>query len=160
MTVRARAASPEDYDALCGLWRVMDDLHARLLPRYFRRPPGRSRSRAEVERILASPDEALHVATDDDESVVGLCHTQIYDTPPVPAMTPCRRAHIDSLVVLPPWQRRGVGRLLVGQAEAWARAHRAAEVVLTVWAGNAGAERFYDALGFRPVNAVLGKPLA
>jgi ribosomal protein S18 acetylase RimI-like enzyme len=155
----ARAAQVEDYEALCGLWRVMDDLHARILPDYFRRPPGAPRSRAEVERILHSPDETLRVAEDPDDGVVGLCHTMLYDTPPVPAMTPCRRAHIDSLVVLPRWQRRGVGRLLVGDAGDWARARHAAEVVLTVWAGNVAAVKFYDALGFRAVNTVLGKRL-
>jgi ribosomal protein S18 acetylase RimI-like enzyme len=160
VTVRARAAQLADYEPMCALWRVMDDLHAQLLPTYFRRPPGPPRTRAEVERILRSPDEVLRVAEDGEAGIVGLCHALLYDTPPVPAMTPCRRVHVDSLVVLAPWQRRGVGRLLVDEAEAWARARNAAEVVLTVWAGNTGAAEFYGALGFEPVNAVLGKRLA
>jgi GNAT superfamily N-acetyltransferase len=159
VTLAARAAQPDDYDALCALWRVMDELHARIQPAYFRRPTGSARRRAEVERILASGDETLRVAVADGDDVVGLVHAIVYDTPPVPAMTPCRRVHVDSLVVAPAWQRHGVGRLLVDDVEAWARARAAAELVLTVWAGNEGAASFYGALGFAPVNTVLGKRL-
>jgi ribosomal protein S18 acetylase RimI-like enzyme len=136
----------------------MDELHHALLPGYFRRPPVPARPRAEVERILRSDDESLRVAVEDEE-LVGLCHAQIYDTPPLPAMTPCRRAHIDSLVVAATARRRGVGRALVEDAAAWGRARGATEIVLTVWAGNEAAERFYEALGFGSVNRVLGRGL-
>jgi ribosomal protein S18 acetylase RimI-like enzyme len=74
-------------------------------------------------------------------------------------MTPSRRAHIDSIVVAAAARRRGVGRLLVADVESWARGRGANEVILTVWAGNREAEGFYDALGFGPVNRVLGKRL-
>jgi ribosomal protein S18 acetylase RimI-like enzyme len=136
----------------------MDDLHARLLPGYFRRPPGPPRSRAEVERIVNAVDEILRVAVSEDD-IVGLCHLQLYDTPPLPAMTPCRRAHLDSLVVEPGARRRGIGRRLVEDAASWGQARGASEIVLTVWAGNAEADRFYEALGFGTVNRVLGKRL-
>ena len=145
---------------MCALWRVMDTLHARMLPRFFRRPPEGAppRSRAEVERLLRAPDELLRVAVLADE-IVGLCHAQVYDTPPQPALTPCRRTHLDSLIVAEHAQRRGVGRRLVEDAAAWGRTRGASELVLTVWAGNEGAERFYAALGFTPVNAVLGRAI-
>jgi ribosomal protein S18 acetylase RimI-like enzyme len=136
----------------------MDTLHARLLPGYFRRPPEElpARSRAEVERLLRSPDDRLRVAELAGE-VVGLCHAQVYDTPPQPALTPRRRTHLDSLVVAAHARRRGVGRRLVDDAAAWGRARGASELVLTVWAGNEAAERFYAALGFRSVNTVLAR---
>jgi ribosomal protein S18 acetylase RimI-like enzyme len=136
----------------------MDTLHARLLPGYFRRPAAEAapRSRAEVERILRAPDERLRVAARVGE-VIGLCHAQVYDTPPQPALTPCRRTHIDSLIVAPHAQRAGVGRRLVDDAAAWGRGRGASELVLTVWAGNEAAERFYAALGFRSVNTVLAR---
>jgi ribosomal protein S18 acetylase RimI-like enzyme len=46
------------------------------------------------------------------------------------------------------------------EAAAWARTHAAEEIVLTVWAGNEGAERFYDHLGFTRLSSVLSKPLS
>jgi ribosomal protein S18 acetylase RimI-like enzyme len=134
----------------------MDRLHARILPGYFRVPPPPGRTREQVERILRSSDEALRVAVV-GEAVAGLCHAQVYDTPPLPALTPCRRAHIDSLVVDPVLRRRGIGRRLVEDVTAWGRGRGASEVVLTVWEGNDEAEAFYAALGFGRVNSVLGR---
>lgn len=46
------------------------------------------------------------------------------------------------------WRRRGVGRKLIAAMTDWMRA----EEIETAWvlAGHAGAERFYEACGFRP----------
>jgi ribosomal protein S18 acetylase RimI-like enzyme len=136
----------------------MDELHARLLPSYFRRAPGPSKSVTEVERILASADELLTVA-EEAGALVGLVHVLLYDAPPVPAMTPCRRAHVDSLVVRSDRRRARVASRLMQAAEEWAGRRGASEIVLTVWAGNRAAEAFYGGRGFRAVNQVLGKPL-
>jgi diamine N-acetyltransferase len=153
-----RVARVGDYTALAALWRDTDELHARLLPTYFRRAPGPPKSLAEVETILAAPDETVLVA-EDDAGLCGLVHALLYDTPPIPAMTPSRRAHVDSLVVRSDARRRGVGSRLMDEITVWARAKGASEVVLTVWAGNVAAERFYAELGFAQVNQVLGKSL-
>jgi ribosomal protein S18 acetylase RimI-like enzyme len=155
--LRVRDATRADHDALCALWRVMDELHASLHPGWFRRR-GWPRPPSELERILRASDERLRVA-DEDGAVVGLCHLQLYDTPPIPWMTPSRRAHLDSLVVDTGARRRGVGRRLLDDAAAWARGRGAGELVLTVWNGNEDAARFYASLGFGPVNSVLGRPL-
>jgi diamine N-acetyltransferase len=153
-----RPARIGDYPALCFLWRAMDELHAQFLPSYFRRAAGPPKSLAEVDRILAAPDELLRIAEHDGETV-GLVHALLYDTPPIPAMTPARRAHVDSLVVRPEARRRGIGRQLMAEVQAWAEAKGATEIVLTVWAGNQAAEAFYLGLGFAAVNQVLGKRL-
>lgn len=156
--MKPRNAELGDYAALGALWRAMDELHARVLPSYFRRAAGPPKSRAEVERILCAPDERLRVI-EDGGVVVGLCHVVIYDTPPVPTMQPRRRAHIDSLAVADAVTRRGMGRTLVEDAESWARDRGASELLLTVWSGNEAAEQFYDALGFRPVSRALARPI-
>lgn len=153
-----RPARIGDYPALCVLWRAMDELHAQFLPSYFRRAPGPPKSLAEVDRILGAPDELLRIAERDGE-LVGLVHALLYDTPPIPAMTPARRAHVDSLVVRPEMRRRGIGRQLMAEVQSWAEAKGANEIVLTVWSGNLEAEAFYLGLGFGAVNRVLGKRL-
>ena len=153
-----RPARLDDYEALATLFEQADDLHAQLVPAYFRRPKQR-RAREEIARILRSPDEAIVVSLEDDQ-VVGLVHVQLYDTRPAPTLVPRRRAHVDSVVVRPESQRRGHGRRLVEEASSWARRQGAAELLLTVWAGNETAERFYEGLGFGRVNSVLGKSLS
>lgn len=154
-----RKARRSDSDALARLLCEADELHARLMPGYFRRPTRPTRARDQLERILDAIDQGLYVAEDPEAGVCGLVHVQLYDTPAIASMVPKRRAHIDNLVVTEGMRRRGLGRRLVEAAIAWAREQGAAEILLTVWAGNEAAERFYDALGFARVSTVLGKTL-
>jgi ribosomal protein S18 acetylase RimI-like enzyme len=157
-SVDVRGLALEDYDALCRLVREIDELHARLLPGYFRRSTKPPRTRAEVERVLGAHTEKVLVA-EVEGLVVGLVHVQLFDTPPVPVQVPCRRAHVDNLVVTASERRRGIGKKLLGAAADWARKNGAEEVLLTVWAGNQDAERFYASLGFRSISTVLSRPL-
>jgi len=147
----------DDYDALMALVAEADELHARLMPGYFRRPARPARSRAELSRILSALDEIIYVV--DDPEVVGMIHAQLYDTPPGPALVQRRRAHIDNIVVAMRRRREGHGRALLDAAATWARAKGAEELLLTVWSGNVDAERFYERLGFGRVSSVLGKSL-
>lgn len=156
MTVRP--AQADDLDALGELLRIVDDLHAELLPTYFRKVRGRGNRRDTLERVLKSHDEVMLVV-DEGAGAVGLIHVQIYDTPPVPIMVPRRRAHIDNIVVAEGARRRGYGAALVDAATRWARERGASEILLTVWTGNEAAERFYARLDFQRVNQVLGRPI-
>jgi ribosomal protein S18 acetylase RimI-like enzyme len=158
MTVRARRAVVDDYDALVALVTEADDLHARLMPRYFRRGQRPFRTRVEVQRVLAALDEAMFVVEAAGQ-VVGMVHLQLYDTPPGQTLVPRRRAHIDNLVVTAAQRRGGCGSALVDAAAGWAREQGAEELLLTVWAGNDVAEQFYERLGFGRVSSVLGRQL-
>jgi ribosomal protein S18 acetylase RimI-like enzyme len=151
-----RAARVTDEAQLVALWSEAEALHARLAPRYFRRavPP------LDEVRVATAGDEsgALLVA-DRGGRVVGFVHIKLYDTPPVPSLAPRRRALVEGIAVAEGVRRRGVGRRLMVEAAAWSRARGAEELLLTVWAENRRAERFYRALGYRPVSRVLGRTL-
>jgi ribosomal protein S18 acetylase RimI-like enzyme len=155
-----RKAESGDYDGVIALLREADELHARILPSFFRTAPGRrpARTREELARLCAARDEDVRVFLLDG-APVGLVHTQIYDTPAVASMVPKRRAHIDTLIVTATQRRRGIGRAMLAAAQEWARGQGAREILLTVWAGNEEAERFYEALGFMRVSSVLGRDL-
>jgi ribosomal protein S18 acetylase RimI-like enzyme len=155
-----RRATADDYDALMALLHDADELHAQLLPGYFRRPTRPARSRAELSRILNALDEIVYVVDGEaGAGLAGLVHAQIYDTPPQPALVQRRRCHIDNLVVAPRARRQGIGRALVDASGAWARSKGAEELLLTVWNGNEAAERFYESLGFGRVSSVLARGL-
>jgi diamine N-acetyltransferase len=159
---RVRAADEADLDTLSRLWHEADDLHARLSPSFFRRPDlQRGRQRA-VEALRDAEDsghEIILVALDANDTVRGACHLQIYDTPVGHTMVPQRRGHIETLIVARGHRRLGCGRALMQAATAWAREHGAGQLLLTVWAGNDDAERFYAALGYRTISQVLGTEL-
>lgn len=156
-----RAARDEDLPAMQPLFRALDELHAHLAPGFFQLAPGLPRLPRTLLQALRSADDALFVAQDDtdDGALVGIATARIYATPPAPSMTPLRRAHLEDLYVVPAARRRGCGRSLLERVAAWARERDAAQLLLTVWSGNAEAAAFYARLGFVTVNSVLSQDL-
>jgi ribosomal protein S18 acetylase RimI-like enzyme len=157
-----RAAGEGDLDALSRLWHEADELHAGLSPGFFRRPEvGRGRQRAldALRDSQESAHETILVAVDGKDAVGGACHLQIYDTPIGHTLVSQRRGHIETLIVARAHRRRGLGRALMTAATEWARKQGAHQLLLTVWAGNTDAERFYAALGYRTISQVLGTDL-
>lgn len=159
LAVRVRPARLEDRAALAELWMQGDELHAQIAPDFFRQSDGRSgRSREFFTRALHDKSHALLLA-EASSKAVGLLYAQIYDTPASPVLVALRRCHVADLVVDVAWRRRGVGRRLMDAVAKWARAQGAAQLVLTVWHGNRGAQRFYRALGFGDVSHVMKRDL-
>lgn len=144
-----RPYQPADLGALHVLRHEADALHARLLPGFFRVP--RDSREPKLERDGASE---ILVAADRD-GVHGYVLVRIVDTPAHPAMTPARRAHVETLVVAQGQRRQGHGTRLMREARRWAAGRGATELLLTVWSENDAAAGFYRALGYRPVAQVL-----
>ena len=162
MSLRVRPARLDDLAALVMLWRELERLHGSIQPRFFRggergldwRPPELS----DAALAGAAPGELVLVAEAAGE-LVGALAAAIRDTPRSPSMTPCRRLHLETLVVAQRARRRGVGRALMAAVEAQARRLGARQVVLTVWEGNPAASDFYRALGYATVSQVLARDL-
>jgi ribosomal protein S18 acetylase RimI-like enzyme len=68
-------------------------------------------------------------------------------------------ALITDLVVLPSYQRSGVGRALLTRAEDFARHSGATELRIGVLAQNSAAKQLYRAAAFVPHSEILSKPL-
>jgi len=94
---------------------------------------------------LLSDREAVHVAVDGDDQIVGL---QILDRW---SSTLVSMAHVGQLgtFVLPAWRGRGVGRLLWTATLAFAREAGYRKLVIQVRASNVAAQTYYGRLGFR-----------
>jgi [ribosomal protein S18]-alanine N-acetyltransferase len=65
-------------------------------------------------------------------------------------------AHLDLLAVAPPYRRMGIGRQLVEWLEKCAIVAGIFNIALEVRAGNEGAQRFYESLGYRTLTDVPG----
>jgi ribosomal protein S18 acetylase RimI-like enzyme len=70
-----------------------------------------------------------------------------------------RQAYIFLLYVAPSHRRRGIGRALMEQAEAWARARGDRKIGLQVFATNAAATELYESLGYSVQSLTLEKRL-
>ncbi len=152
--VAVRPARPEDWLAVQSLLRELDELHAELVPAYFR--PA-TRTEPEWRRLLGDPAALVLVALDEGEGTapVGFLSLRVYDTPADPTMVQRRRGHLETLIVNARQRRRGIGRSLLATAADWARARGATEMVLTTWIGNREADAFYERLGYRVLSRVL-----
>jgi GNAT superfamily N-acetyltransferase len=151
-----------DHARIAPLVGEAEALHARLSPAFFA-VPNLAGLGARVEELmraaLPARDQVLLVAEDGRRDLCGFLHACLYDTPARAELVAARRCHIDSLVVAPSRRRKGCGRALVDAVRAWAKERGATQLMLTVWAGNTDAERFYSALGLEPVSQVLGAAL-
>ena len=92
-----------------------------------------------------SDREAFHVAVDESGGIVGFQSLDLW-SPLLASMS-----HVGQLgtFVLPSWRGRGVGRLLWGASEVFARSAGYRKLVIQVRASNAGAQAYYAGLGFR-----------
>jgi GNAT superfamily N-acetyltransferase len=150
--IKVRVARRSDRAAIAALWESADKMHARLHPEYFR-GDGRLDPRLADGIDRDSEGRELFVA-ELSGGVVGFVLVELLE-PIRGHVSRGRRGHIDTLVVAERARRKGCGRRLVDEAIAWARQHRAMEMLLTVWAGNDAAEHFYRSLGLSPVSSVL-----
>jgi GNAT superfamily N-acetyltransferase len=71
--------------------------------------------------------------------------------------TGAREAYVGELVVAGDAEGRGIGRALMDAVEEWARSRGLARVSLETGAANAGARRFYAALGYAEDDVRLSK---
>jgi len=140
MTIQIRPARPEDAPALVELGAAIGrEPEAWLLNTDGWR--GVSEERRYLRALRRHPDAAVFVA-DDDGTVVG-------------RLSVARDPHSASrhvadlgLMVAADHRRRGIGRALLEQAEAWARASDVLKLELHVFPWNAPAIRLYEEFGF------------
>lgn len=71
-----------------------------------------------------------------------------------PTQPPERLGRVAHLWVSDAMRRRGVASALVGQVREWFAGRRVDAQLIEIYAGNAGAERFWAALGFAPFYSV------
>jgi len=75
----------------------------------------------------------------------------------MPMFVPRRWLQVDNVAVLRAYRGMGIGRALMDEAHAWARAQGLADVELTVWEFNQDAIAFYEALGYTTIVRRLWK---
>lgn len=153
VAVRIRAAAPQDVDILSRLQRQADEVHARLMPDFFQLPP------TEGDKAPPLGPGFTVLVADAPAGVVGYVAVKVVETPVNPAMTPRRRAYVDTIVVDAAHRGRGIGTALMRAAADWARERQVAEMVLTVWSHNGAAEALYRRLDYEPIARVLRRAL-
>lgn len=138
MDLYFKKPGPEDLDALDRVMLVISE-----------KPADRSKVGPLVEKINADPQKYLLTAVDRETgticgSLLGVVFEDICgDCRPI--------LLIENVAVLPEYQRRGVGKAMFREIEAWGEKMDCHYAMLVSGMQRTGAHKFYAALGYDEV---------
>lgn len=153
MSATIRAATSDDHAAILAL---VPRLAATGTPTLRNQDQVRAADIASVAEALASQDDrcAFFVA-EIDGAIAGFIHVRrVLDY-----YTQREITHVSDIVVAPLAEGRGVGRALMGAAEAWAKQQGHALIQLYVLPENTPARTLYERSGYTPEWMKYIKPL-
>lgn len=147
MDVIIRKATNKDYEGVCQLFKLLDLHHFKLDSANFQTYDGVSRPIDSFESYLTDGKKVFYVAQYKNK-LVGLVSCRETSSPPYP-MFKCRQfVEVSNLFVLPTYQKRGFGNLLMNSAKDWAKSKNINTLSVTVYSSNKGAVDFYSKLDF------------
>lgn len=156
--IALRTAVPQDREAIVDLIQALNAFEADITG-------DRRRDRAAAEAywgdLLArvARQQGRIVVAEARERIVGAMGFVIEEDEIYVTAERRRRGYVTDLVVDAAWRGRGVGRMLLAEAERLTRAAGLKRLMLGVIAGNSGAERAYAAFGFAPYATLMTKDL-
>ncbi len=164
MAISIRPAHAGDVEAVCDIYYEFHQFHVGGVPTHLRSLGARehwdrSHLVAALGGILQAADAEIFVA-EVSGALAGLIEVYVRHDPDETTLVRHRYAELQSLMVLPPFRRIGIGTRLVEVAQQWARDQGATEMRLSLWEFNAAAREFYAALGFRTLKRRMIEELA
>lgn len=148
--VTIRAATMDDFSAICQLLHELDDLHVRIRPDVFQPFDGPTRPRERIARFIDEHDGEIFLA-EVGTDIVGVATIQIMDSPDAPMFRPRQTAVIDDLVVNQEFQGLGIGKRLLDSAVEWTQLRKILRININVWIDNETGMSFFAANGFTPM---------
>ncbi len=158
MPVSLRTARSADREAVIDLIQVLNVYEAALTG-------DRTRDRASAARYY---DDLLHrlakrqgriVLAEVDRMVVAAMGFCLDEDAAYVSEDVRRHGTVTDLVVREEWRGRGIGRILLAEAERLTREAGLRRLVIGALVANENAERTYRAFGFEPYVSILVKPL-
>lgn len=153
-----RAATSEDFEAVCALYDQLAGVHAQALPFFFRPGEAPALSHEWFTALMANEQAALFVA-EHQQTIIGMVHCYVHTTPAVSVVVPRRFVHIEDLVVSKHVRQQGTGQLLIERVHQWANEQGIKEIELDVWEFPTSALSFYQKLGYQTTRRHMHKQL-
>ena len=151
-----RQAERSDIPRIIELFKQIDDLHLELEPRHFRLPFGERRSGAMMMDLMTDPANELWVVAEKAQvlAITVLMRRQTVDHP---VMRPRIFLLVDIVVVDQAHRGKGVGKLLMEQAEKRAYELGCESLELKVYQSNQKALEWYQKIGYQVLLSRLKK---
>ncbi len=149
-----RRAKDKDIDRMLELLSQVLEIHAAIRPDFF--IPGTTKySREELQEMIADDSKPIFAAVDENDRLLGYAFCQIHHQPARTNMVQFKSLHIDDLCVDEELRGQHIGSLLFDHVREEAKKLGCYEITLNVWKGNDAAQKFYDSLGFTPLNTKM-----
>ena len=149
-----RRSQIKDIDKLITLLQEVLEIHAKIRPDIF--ISGTTKyTREELLQKIANDDEPIYVAVDDNDEVIGYAFCVLKQQPFSTNMVPFTSLYIDDLCVDSKYRGQHIGEQLFEYVKADAKRLGCYEITLAVWAGNDGAEKFYERIGLKTKERIM-----
>lgn len=143
-----RRAKKSDIPRLIMLLQDVLEIHAAIRPDVF--ISGTTKyTQEELEELIVDDQRPIYVAVDETDSVLGYAFCILKEQPFSNNMVPFKSLFIDDLCVDAACRGQHIGEELFEHVKSEAKKLGCYEVTLNVWAGNDGAEHFYEKMGMK-----------
>jgi ribosomal protein S18 acetylase RimI-like enzyme len=158
MSIVVRQAVADDVGSLAALNEVLQKLHVDAECGHFRAITDRAEVEAFFANLMRTRKTIIFIA-ELSRRAVGYIWSELQERPATPFTHAHQRLYIHHVAVKAEARGSGVGTALLQASEQEARALGVSEAALDTWAFNVGAQRFFEASDFTPVNIVMRKRL-
>ena len=145
--MKIRLLEDKDIPQVLEICREMREHHRRILGGYFK-PIDEDYERSSLAKALDDENSSIYVAETEDGKIAGMVQAAFEVRPYLEQESFC---HIGGLGVLPGYRRRGIAKALMDRVFEACRARKITEVTLGVFNRNTVAYKFYEDLGFLPL---------
>ena len=142
-----------DIPRIIDLLKQVGGVHHDLRPDLFR-SGAQKYDEAALRQLLSDPARPIFGAYR-EERLVGYCFCIRQEVRDDPVLRDRKSLYIDDLCVDESCRRQGIARALYDYTLAYAREEGFDAVTLNVWAGNDGAQKFYEAMGMKPRKTMM-----
>lgn len=157
--IKIRKAVEKDYKIIDSIYRESYKLHFKAIPDTYKKTPQKIFSRGKFISILEDNDFAIFVA-EAGEQIVGAINVSVEEENGGYMLKSYRRVAIDELSVSKDFQHQGIGKVLMQEAEKWAKKKKITDLTVLVYSFNKGAIKFYEKNGYQPYSLKLNKKIS
>ena len=143
--ISIRTMTVQDYPLFDVMESALHRMHQQARPDLFAEL-AHPCSRAEFSQMIQDSHRELFLAEWKGKPA-GMCDLLLCESSPNPILLPQKSAHVDDILVMGEFRRKGVGTALYEEALCRAKRFGAEHLELMVWAFNESARKFYEKCG-------------
>ena len=156
--IKIRKAVETDYNSVNSLYFHTYNLYFQNIPESYKETPKELLSKGTFLNILDDKKTLLIVA-EYNEKVIGVLYALIESADDDEVTHGYYRVSVDEVSVHPDFRSKGVGTLLMKEAENWAKENKITDLTTLVYSFNDRAINFYKKNGYDPYSLKLNKKI-